>query len=78
MVTTLHFEEKDAVAKLLVLQMESVFIHARFKGREDEGLEHHSLLALCEAEEGRNVMFLCCVFSLVSNCHRTGWRYFPL
>lgn len=36
------------------------------------------LLALCKAEEGRNVVFLCSVFSVVSNGHRTGWRHFTL
>jgi len=36
------------------------------------------LLALCKAEKGRSVVFFCSVSSLVSDCHRTGWRHFPL
>lgn len=51
-VTTLHFEEKAAFAKLLVLKIESVFVCAGFKGRKDEGLEHHSSACSLQSRKG--------------------------
>lgn len=29
-------------------------------------------------KRSKNAAFLCSVFSLVSRCHRAGWRHFPL
>jgi len=51
-VTTLHFEEEAAFAKLLVLRMESVFVCARFEGRKDEGLERHSSACSLQSRKG--------------------------
>lgn len=52
MVTTFHFEEKTAIATLLVLKMESEFICGRSKARKKEGLQHSSSACSLQPRKG--------------------------